>query len=376
MKTKQIVCQSSIISEDQLMSLATISPQLILVFASVAHFQNGFFTHQCRNSLPEAQWIGCSTAGEISTDGVTDNTAVITAIHFDHPEFKLVKSSTESTDNEYKAGQEIAEQLLASDLKHILVLGQGVNVNGSLLIKGIKQHLPDSVLISGGLAGDAGKFEKSYTLTTDGISSEGVVAVGFYGDHIHLATSSFGGWRTFGTARLVTRASGNILYELDGKPALELYKTYLGDYAKDLPASGLLFPFAILNHDHQETGIIRTILGINEADASLTLAGDLIEGGYMRLMHASTDSLIDGAQTAAEALPVEMSGLALLVSCVGRKLLMGARVEEEVEVVANILGNQMTLTGFYSNGEISPAGDFTECKLHNQTMTITCLSER
>jgi hypothetical protein len=195
-----------------------------------------------------------------------------------------------------------------------------------------------------------------------------------------LVSSSFGGWKGFGTIRKITRYQGNILYELDGKPALELYKRYLGDYANNLPASGLLFPFSMLSAEGSEVGIIRTILGINEAEGSLILAGDLIENGYLQLMHASTDALVDGAQTAAEMIlnlqEKPNKSLGLLVSCVGRKLLMGGRVDEEVDAVANILGRKTTLTGFYSNGEISPLSHSTDCKLHNQTMTITCLSEQ
>jgi hypothetical protein len=229
------------------------------------------------------------------------------------------------------------------------------------------------------------------------VSQNTLCAIGFYGKHLSLVSSSFGGWKGFGTTRQITRYQGNILYELDGKPALDLYKRYLGDYAADLPASGLLFPFSMLSAEGSEVGIIRTILGINEAEGSevgiirtilgineaegsLILAGDLIENGYLQLMHASTDALVDGAQTAAEMIlslqnnPTKSLGL--LVSCVGRKLLMGGRVDEEVDAVASVLGSKTTLTGFYSNGEISPLSQSTDCKLHNQTMTITCLSEQ
>jgi hypothetical protein len=217
-------------------------------------------------------------------------------------------------------------------------------------------------------------------LNNQGVSQNTLCAIGFYGNHLSLVSSSFGGWKGFGATRQITRYQGNILYELDGKPALDLYKRYLGDYANDLPTSGLLFPFSMLSAEGSEVGIIRTILGINREEGSLILAGDLIENGYLQLMHASTDALVDGAQTAAEMiLSLQNSpnkSLGLLVSCVGRKLLMGGRVDEEVDAVANVLGSKTTLTGFYSNGEISPLSHSTDCKLHNQTMTITCLSEQ
>jgi hypothetical protein len=183
----------------------------------------------------------------------------------------------------------------------------------------------------------------------------------------------------FGPARKATRCASNVLYELDGEPALDVYKRYLGEHAKDLPASGLLFPFLMLGRDQSDLGIIRTILAVDDATGSLTLAGNIEPEGYLRLMHAGTDALVEGAEVAASAARHESQtggqSLALLVSCVGRKLVMGGRVEEEVEAVADVLGKASVLTGFYSYGEISPLSGEVACKLHNQTMTITQLSE-
>jgi hypothetical protein len=203
--------------------------------------------------------------------------------------------------------------------------------------------------------------------------------VGLYGDALAFSHGSFGGWSPFGPARKVTRSDNNVLFELDGEPALEVYKRYLGEHAKGLPASGLLFPFAMLGSDHNEVGLIRTILGVDEANGSLTLAGDIDTNGFLKLMHASTDALVDGAEAAAQAAKLmqstERPGLALLVSCVGRKLVMGGRVDEEVEAVGDVFGRGATLAGFYSYGEISPFSRAVECKLHNQTMTITYIAE-
>jgi hypothetical protein len=159
-----------------------------------------------------------------------------------------------------------------------------------------------------------------------------------------------------------------------------VYKRYLGDHAKGLPASGLLFPFAMLGEDHDAVGLIRTILGVDETTGSLTLAGAIDDGGYLKLMHASTDRLVNGAESAAQAAQkmhaADGDSLAILVSCVGRKLVMGDRVDEEVEAVADVFGSKATLTGFYSYGEISPFTPGSACHLHNQTMTITWMGEK
>ncbi len=204
--------------------------------------------------------------------------------------------------------------------------------------------------------------------------------MGLYGDNLRLGYGSFAGWVPFGPARKVTRCEDNVLYELDGERALDIYKRYLGEHAARLPASGLLFPFEMLGEGQETRGIFRTILGVDEKEGSLTLAGDIDPHGYLKLMHSNTERLIDGAETAARAALGNAGdrhgkSLAVLVSCVGRKLVMGDRVDEEVEAVVELLGASTTVTGFYSNGEIAGADFLGECHLHNQTMTITWIAE-
>jgi hypothetical protein len=247
------------------------------------------------------------------------------------------------------------------------------------LVDGITSIIGKNIPITGGLAGDGGAFKQTFTLGKTGVSDHSIVAIGLAGDSLNFGHGSFGGWESFGPARKVTRCANNVLFELDGEPALEVYKRYLGEHAKSLPASGLLFPFAMLGEDHHAIGLIRTILAVDEAAGSLTLAGEIDPNGFLKLMHASTDKLVNGAEAAAEAAVAmfDQPGekLAILVSCVGRKLVMGNRVDEEVEAVADVFGSQAVLTGFYSYGEISPFTPGASCKLHNQTMTITYLGE-
>jgi hypothetical protein len=380
MITAQVRLHAVSSAKAELQPLQDINPQLILVFAAVEYFTDPGFFAEVMSCLPDAQWVGCSTAGEISAEGVTDGAAIITAIHFDRPSFRVVTAPLADMKGSQETGSALGGLLADDDLRVVLLLGQGVDINGSALIEGLRSRVPESVMVSGGLAGDAGQFKRSYVLSREGVSATDVVAIGFYGDHLEFSHGSFGGWQPFGPARQVTRHEGSVLYELDGESALEVYKRYLGDHAKGLPASGLLFPFSMMSASRENVGLIRTILGIDEAAGSLILAGDILDGGYLQLMHASSDALVDGAQAAAEAArQVSMQakgGLALLVSCIGRKLVLGGRVDEEVEAVGEVFGQHVTLTGFYSNGEISPFIGTTDCRLHNQTMTVTCLGEK
>jgi hypothetical protein len=266
---------------------------------------------------------------------------------------------------------------LEERLAHVLVLSDGSSVNGSDLVRGLIRYLPTGVAATGGLAGDGARFGATLVFN-NGVPEKGAIAaVGLYGSRLKVGFGSLGGWDPFGPERLVTRSKGNVLFELDGRPALGLYKQYLGEHAKGLPATGLLFPLSV-RVKPDDTALVRTILAIDEQQQSMTFAGDVPEGAHARLGKANVDRLVDGAVGAARAsYPAGSAApeLAILISCVGRKLVLKQRVEEEVEGVRSVLGQQAAMTGFYSYGEIAPFSLGERSELHNQTMTITTFAE-
>jgi hypothetical protein len=379
MQIAQVVLDSPAFEPVALAPLQAVAPQLVLAFGATSFF-SGDAGARISAALPGAKVVGCSTAGEIGPGGVADGTMVLAAVHFDAVRVLATSTDLASMADSRDAGERIGAALAGPDLAAVLVLGPGLAINGSDLVEGITARLGTAAPITGGLAGDGGAFQRTWTLGPDGCSDHRVVAVGLCGDRLEFGHGSFGGWKPFGPLRKVTRCDGNVLYELDGQPALEVYERYLGEYARDLPASGLLFPFAMIGKQREDVGLIRTILGIDREAGSLTLAGSIDADGDLMLMHSNTDSLVDGAEAAAEAARLMQSipgpSLAILVSCVGRKLVMGDRVDEEVEAVGQVFGAQATLTGFYSYGEISPFTKGTSCQLHNQTMTVTWIGER
>src|SRR6266508_339814 len=351
--------------------------KLVLLFGSPACLKQLAWQDDIMRAYPYAHRLGCSTAGEIYGTDLNDETLVATAIAFEDTYLHGTSLKLSDGIDSYQAGKQLSNSLPHESLVHVLVISDGQNVNGSELVSGLTQHLPPGVTLTGGLAGDGDRFQETLVLWDGSPEPNRIAVLGLYGDRIKVGFGSLGGWDAFGPERLVTRSAGNILYELDGQPALALYKKYLGEHARDLPASGLLFPLSLRNAAGEP--VVRTILGINEADHSLTFAGDLPQGGHVRLMKANFDRLIDGAvgaaQTSYEAMGKTSPELALLISCVGRKLVLKQRIEEEVEGVQDILGQETVLAGFYSYGEISPFNPSATCELHNQTMTITTLSE-
>jgi hypothetical protein len=362
--------------------------QLALVFGATSLLSQPDLANAIKQFYPAAQLLGCSTAGEICGTQVLDDSLVVTAIHFEHAQFQGARVTLGEVADSFLAGERLAAALPAAvpgsepgtmeKLAHVFVLSDGLKVNGSDLVRGLAKHLPDGITVTGGLAGDGERFNRTLVFWESAPEKDTIAVLGLYGNRLRVGFGSLGGWDPFGPERLITRSRGNVLYELDGRSALGLYKQYLGEHAKGLPATGLLFPLSLRTRAG-ETAVVRTILSVDETEQSMTFAGDVPEGTYARLMKANFDRLIDGAvgaaRTSYQAIGSTTPDLALLISCVGRKLLLKQRIEEEVEGVHDILGAGAALAGFYSYGEISPFTPGAKCELHNQTMTITTLSE-
>jgi hypothetical protein len=353
--------------------------QLIFLFGASGLLKEQKCLEEISRSYPKAHLFGCSTAGEICGTQISDDSLVMTAVNFEYSHIKGSRVRLSKSMDSFKAGELLAGALEKDGLVHVLVLSDGINVNGSALAKGLTGSLPQSVVVTGGLAGDGERFRETLVFWDSAPGKNTIAALGFYGNRLKAGCGSLGGWDPFGPERLITRSEGNVLYEFDGKSALELYKKYLDEHAKGLPATGLLFPLSIRTKSG-ENAVVRTILSINEDEQSMTFAGDVPEGAYARLMKANFDRLIDGAvgaaRTSHQALGSLSPDIAILISCVGRKMILKQRTEEEIEGVRDILGESTVLTGFYSYGEIAPFTPGGKCELHNQTMTITALSER
>ncbi len=329
---------------------------------------------------PLAKIVGCSTAGEIFEEELLSGSLVAAVMRFECSEIEVASCSIEPGVGDSVIGERLMESLSKrGSLRAVLVFSDGLNVNGSELTRGINRkigHLHD-IVVTGALAGDEDRFLSTWVVVERELKQNHVTAVGLYGDSLHIGCGSQGGWDRFGIDRKVTRAKGNILYTLDDKPALDLYKKYLGEYAQDLPASGLLFP--LLLKDGRSEPKVRTILAVNEEENSITFAGDIEEGSTASFMKANFDNLVSGAEHAAMQIDQEgyegEDALLIAVSCVGRRLVLGQRSEDELEVVRDIFTPSVKMVGFYSYGEISTRSS-GRCDLLNQTMTLTWIWEK
>lgn len=351
---------------------------LVLCFGGRQTITGNETAEKVMKQFSKAQVVLCSTAGEIYGTEVHDDSLTVTALQLERTTVKTAKVNQESYTSSYDAGIALVEQLSQKDLKYILVLADGGLVNGSELVRGIESRVNHRIPVTGGLAGDSTDFESTLVGLNDAPIRGNIVAVGFYGEALRIGHGTMGGWEIFGMEREVTASNSNELFEIDGVNALELYKRYLGKYANDLPGSALLFPLSVQLPDATDP-VVRTILSVNNERQSMIFAGDVPVGAKVRFMKANFDNLVDAAGKAAQqTIDHGISpkpAWALLISCVGRKIILDTRADEELEAVADLFGAGVVLTGFYSYGEISPLNPGTACQLHNQTMTITTFDE-
>lgn len=357
---------------------------LVFVFGNRFLLEDKNIFKEVRAVFKDGHIVFGSSCGDISSESIDENTITITAIEFEKSNFiikttNFLSSTTNSTTeiDSYEIGKELINQFPEKGLKHVFILSEGSFINGSQLTKGMNSATDNNLLITGALCGDDARFEKTISSYNENPKPGEIVAVGLYGESLEITFSINGGWTPFGPERTVTKSKGNILYELDNLLALDLYKKYLGEKSKELPGAALLYPLKVKSTNNNQS-IVRTILNINEEDNSMILAGDILENSKVQLMMTNVDNIVNAAGLAAisaNELRKNKPELAILVSCIGRKLVLDQRVEEEVEEVIEVIGNQTTFCGLYSYGEIAPFNGGNNCQLHNQTMTVTLISE-
>jgi hypothetical protein len=352
--------------------------QLVFAFGSRDLMTDTDFNTAITHAFPNANIIGCTTSGEILDTEIHDHTLVVSALEFENTPIEVRSENIKNYKNLNSTVDALVKKLPLKNLKHVIVIADGQNVNGSELAKHLTHYLPPDVTVTGGLAGDDDRFKETFVWHNNSSSTSTLLICGLYGDAINIGFGSLGGWSPFGPLRLITKSQNNVLYELDNGSALSLYKEYLGDFASELPASALRFPLSLRIPDSDDI-MVRTILNINEQEQSLTFAGDLPQGTYVSFMRANTDRLVNGAEQAAKQALKGLNGnqpqFALLISCVGRRLVLKQETEYELESVQDVFSENCAISGFYSYGELSPMQTNKQCALHNQTMTITTFFE-
>lgn len=378
MQTAQFHFQNQ--SWDTLSDQGVKNPNFILCFGARELIEEEKYKPFLKKKYPNTPILIASTAGEINNKKVSENSIVANAVEFDSPKSRIKYNSINLTNYESstEAGKELVKELIEDDLKLILLFSDGQLVNGSELVEGVNQVVNKSIPVTGGLAADGSNFNKTLVGINDDIKEGNVVAIGLYGDKINVGFGSKGGWGQFGPERIITKSNKNVVEEIDEKNAVDLYRLYLGKDADDLVRKSFYFPISIKD-ETEENSIVRTILSIDEDKKTMTFAGNMPQGSKVRLMKFNTDNLLHASTEAMfdsqKGLPTNNS-LSILITCIGRKVVLNRRFDNELEAAQEGWENPNAVyTGFYSYGEIAPFPGFIKCELHNQTMTITTITE-
>lgn len=409
---------------------------LLLVFAAPGMYDDDAPINELRAVFPHSHIAGCSTAGEIINTKILDDSLTVAIVQFAATRLQVCDAPVSHPHLSLCAGQTIAEELYRPDLRAILVFADGTGVNGAELVRGFGQIIPSGIPIMGGLAGDGARYQRTWVLVDGKPQTHAVTAVGLYGDRLQVGHAAQSGLSAIGGDYSVTSAQGNVVYALDGKPALTVYQEALGELAEALPGTALLFPAAMRSGLSEAQSVVRTVADIDEQTKSLIFAADVPVGARLRWMQAEASQMVSGASDAArvafkrtlsrsvagngmgwrigvptptlkpqprptDLLNAELiakhraAGVALLdpfegesasddkaaskdtlclaFSGIARRLLLGAQCDDELFAVMDMLPANTHMVGFYGYGEIAPAGRAVE--LHQQTMAITTMRE-
>jgi len=354
------------------------SAQLVLVFGDAAAAAAADGLESLGKLYPNAQLFGCSSAGEIQGMALSDGTLAATAIAFDHSRVVARGVTVSGAGGGFEGGVQAVSSLPQEGLRHVLILSPGNYLNGGDLVRGINSALPAGVTASGGFAGAGGQVHGSSVWCGGQPEGSTIAALGFYGARLKVGMGTGGGWRPFGPDRRITKSCNETIYEFDRRPALELYKQYLGEYAQGLPFSALRFPMGLRTCE-SDPWQVRVIVGIDESNGGLAFDCNIAEGAHARFLVGNAEHLVAGATEAAQLSQQELgvpSQLSIVVSCFGRRIVLGQQTEEELVAVRDILGSGAVLTGFYSYGEICGMAAGRQTGLYNQTLTLTSFAEQ
>jgi hypothetical protein len=369
-------CSGEWVNQSERPQTCDTEAQLVLSFGEKLAIIDPAVYQSLKLRYPQADIVMCSTAGEIVNDRMEVNTVNATALTFDRTPIGSACVNVKDFSDSYEAGMALCGQLPQSGLTYIMLISDGGVVNGTDLLKGMYACIGNQVIISGGMAGDG--LHSSWTVVgLNAVPRSGnIVAVGFYGDYIHVSTASKGGWKEFGAHHYITSSVKNKVYEIDNQDCVSFYNNQLGSYMNSLPAARLLFPLAIVAENDEH--LIRGVLSVDDDNGAITFAGDLPVGTKVRFAKASFMDLINAADTAVNELagggPYEPDYL-MITSCVGRRIVLGPGVDEEIRAVRNGLSGEPPISGFYSCGEFGPDKSGLPAQLHNQTITLTGFRE-
>ena len=359
---------------------------LIFVFSTVAYDQEKML-EGVRSVSKEIPLVGCSTSGEIATEGPVSKHVAVMALNSDTIKFTIGLGKGVGVDS-HKAGAMVAKDVQGKTeetLSLFMMLPDGLTGNGAAIVRGVQEVLGKNFPIMGGSAGDDFAFKKTYEYYQDQVLTDAVVGVGFSGK-FSWGVGVRHGWEPIGLPMKVTKAEGAKLIEINNRPALSIYEDYFGKRAEELvkePIAKMAYTYPLgMSVEGSPELLIRDVVIANEK-GEITCAAEIPEGSEIRLMLGDHEKAMQAAKEAAEGALAQLKGAkpkaVFVFDCMARCKLLGSRIGEEIIAIQNVLGKEVPLIGFYTYGEQAPLGGVIgpECfsVFHNETMALMALGE-
>lgn len=375
--------------QDALTKLDADKADLAIVFASSKYDQEKMLSG-VRSVSKNALLVGSSTAGEITTDGPANKPSVAVML-MNAPEIKFYAAVGENIAADARAaGKKAAEEvkkLAGAELKAFMMLPDVLVGNGADIVRGVLDSLGEHFPVVGGASGDDFKFVKTYQYLNDKVYSGAVVGLGLVGN-FKIGIGVKHGWLPVGTPMKVTKSQGAVLHELNGAPAINIYRDYFGEEeAKQLQQETLAklaitYPLGMTVAGSDEM-LIRDPITVDEK-GSITCAAEIPEGSEIQLMIGSREEAVKVAKIAAEKAVEQLDGAhpkaVIIFNCIARSKLFGEHSGEEISAIQEAVGRETPLIGFYTYGEQAPLGgevrNINKCNpaFHNETVVIAALA--
>jgi len=333
-------------------------------------------------AFPRSFIIGCGTAGSAAVDTVRDGVIAVTIVEFSNTTMSLAQAPVTATSDAFSVGQQIAKKLSKPSLRGVLVVGDGLEVDGAELVRGLNSALDQSIAMFGGLSGDGTRFKRTWVLAGPTIKSGLVAAVGMYGEHVVVTQSNRYGWKKVGAERTVTRSDGRIIYELDGRPALDVYEeAILAASQGGTGVTPIMLPLAVRATARHDKSLVRSVMGVEAQKRCLRLAVDVPQGYLVQTLVGDRAALVSASREAAVAAQegvtaVGSDAFVFAVSHAGRRAVLGANASEEIASAVTALAGGPTahVAGFYGYGEITATAP-GHSDLHNQSIAVAVVME-
>jgi len=373
-----------------LQELSGAKANLLIVFSSVQYDQEQMLDG-VRSVESDALLVGCSTAGEITTQGpVPRHSVAVMALSSDSMHF-FVGVGENIAASPREAGRRAADALKAAagePLKACMMFPDVLVGNGADIVRGVLDSLGPHFPLVGGAPGDDFLFKKTFQYVNDRVYSGAVVTLGITGT-FHTGIGVKHGWVPVGKPMIATKSEGSVLHEVDGKPAINVYEDYFGKERarelreKTLAQLAITYPLGMKVAGGDEL-LIRDPISVDQS-GSITCAAEIPQGSEIRLMVGSREKAVEVAKEAAEDAVSQLEGASpkavIIFNCIARNKLFGDRSGEEIDAIQSAIGATVPLIGFYTYGEQAPLGgevrNIEKCNpaFHNETVVIFVIGE-